>query len=207
MTKTRAKDPRRVNDYWTRKAKAENYPARSVYKLEEIDAKHGLLRPGQRVLDLGASPGSWSLYAAGKVGAGGCVVGLDLKPLEGVTKTNIDFMVADVYDISPESLTAAGLFDAVLSDMAPATTGIKSTDQVRSEELARAALDMARRVLKGGGSFLVKIFQGPDVDQFFKEVKAEFREVKRLKPKSSRSISPEIFILGLGFKNRGEEIG
>ncbi len=207
MTKTRAKDPRRVNDYWTRKAKAENYPARSVYKLEEIDAKHGLLRPGQRILDLGASPGSWSLYAAGKVGAGGRVVGLDLKPLEGVTKTNIDFMVADVYDISPESLTAAGLFDAVLSDMAPATTGIKSTDQVRSEELARAALDMARRVLKGGGAFLVKIFQGPDVDQFFKEVKAEFREVKRLKPKSSRSISPEIFILGLGFKNRGEEIG
>lgn len=202
MVATKAKDPRRVNDYWTRKAKAEHFPARSVYKLEEVDRKYGLLRPGYRVLDLGAAPGSWLIYAAERVGPTGLAVGVDFREPDRLVSSNIRFIQADVFDLSVEQLGEAESFDVVLSDLAPATSGIKTTDQARSLELCRAALRIAHLLLKNGGAFLFKIFQGPDSDDFFNEVKADFTVVRRVKPKSSRSFSPEIFGLGMGFQRK-----
>lgn len=199
VARRKVKDPRRVNDYWTRKAKAENYPARSVYKLEEVDKKHALLRPGHKVLDLGFAPGSWLIYAAGRVGPKGLVVGVDIRRPARPPGSGVKFIQADVLDLTPEVLAEFRPFDVVLSDLAPATTGIKTVDQARSIELAQAAWRLARIVLKTGGAFLVKVFQGPDTDDFFRELAADFKAAQRVKPKSSRSFSPEIFVLGLGF--------
>jgi len=200
LAKSRIKDRRRVADFWTRKARAENFPARSVYKLKEVDDKYGLLKPGRRVLDLGASPGSWTLYAAERVGPAGRVVGLDLQPLAREPGPGTVFVQADALDPPLDLLTGYGPFDVVLSDLAPATTGQKSVDQVRSAGLARGALTLAGALLKPGGWFLVKVFQGPEADDFFKELAGRFKTVRRIKPASSRSFSPEIFGLGLGFK-------
>ena len=193
----RAKDPRRVADFWTRKARNEKYPARSIYKLKEIDQKHGLFQPGDRVLDLGAAPGAWLKYTAHRVGQKGLVLGIDLKKIEIGLNSNMRFKQIDIFDLESAGLTENGLFDLVLSDMAPATTGVKSVDQIRSLELAERALDISRSVLKNGGGFLVKIFEGPDVKGYFDDLRLVFRSVKRIKPKSSRKFSPEIFGLGL----------
>ena len=201
MAKKKIKDPRRVGDQWTRKAKADNYPARSVYKLEEVDLKYGLLKPGNRVLDLGCSPGSWAMYASRKIGPQGLVIGVDLTRVEGVFASNIIIRQADVLELSGEELSADGLFDVVLSDMAPKTTGAKFVDQARSAELSRAALALARICLRPGGALLFKIFQGPDAEDVFREAASHFRVFRRIKPKSSRSFSPEIFGLGLGYKS------
>ncbi|MFH1134897.1 MAG: RlmE family RNA methyltransferase [Pseudomonadota bacterium] len=203
MTKGRIKDPRRVNDFWTQKARAENFPARSVFKLKEIDQKYGLLRKGARVLDLGCSPGSWTIYAATRVGPEGLVIGLDLNPPERVLGPPARFIQADVLEIEPSTVGETGTFDVILSDMAPKTTGAKSVDQARSERLARSALDWSVRLLRPGGALLVKVFQGPDVDRLILDLKAAFTTVRRVKPKSSRDISPEFFCLGVGFINDG----
>lgn len=196
----KVKDRKRVSDYWTRKARQEKYPARSVYKLKDINKKHRLIKGGSRVLDLGAAPGAWMKYSAETVGANGLVVGLDLNPLEISLSPNMVFQQADVTSVSPESLIEGGLFDAVVSDMAPKTTGVKFTDQSASEYLARSAFELAVSVLKTGGSFLVKIFEGPDVAEFVKDVRPMFEKISRIKPESSRKMSPEFFILGLKFK-------
>lgn len=186
-------------DYYFRKARAENYPARSVYKLQEIDAKYRLLRKGARVLDLGASPGSWSLYSAEKVGAAGLVLGCDLKPVERPFPPQVKFMREDIFNPSADfeaELKVLGPFDVVLSDMAPATTGDKFTDQARSFNLARAALDFALSSLRAGGAFVVKIFMGPDSQELLAEIRRCFASAKTFKPKSSRSESREIFFIG-----------
>lgn len=194
------KNRKRVGDYWARKAKAEKYPARSVFKLEEINRKHRIIKPGDRVLDLGASPGSWLKYSSMQVGKNGLIVGLDLKDLNTKYPDNTRFINADVFDVNPEDLAEDGLFQVVLSDMAPSTSGIKNTDQARSLALARAAFNISRTVLEKGGSFLVKIFEGPDVNDFVKELELVFSKVHRIKPKSSRRESVEFFGLGLDFK-------
>ena len=200
MAGSKVKDRRRVNDFWARKARAENFPARSVYKLMEVDRKFNILRPGRRVLDLGCSPGSWSRYAAGRVGPKGMVIGVDSRPPAHELGGPCLFIQADVLSLEAEVLRSYGPFDAVLSDLAPNTTGVKSVDQARSLELAHAALDLARTVLAGGGAFLVKVFMGPDAGRFFREMGSSFHEVRRIKPESSRSFSFEIFGLGLRFK-------
>jgi len=199
MAKGKIKDPRRVHDYWTRKAKAEKYPARSVYKLEEADQKYYIIKQGQKVLDLGAAPGSWLLYAAGKVGPPGLVVGVDLKDPDRKLPENVRFIKGDVLQIPLDIMIEQGPFDVILSDLAPATTGVKLTDQTRSLQLARAAWELAGHMLKPGGTFMVKVFEGPAVGTLFREIKAKFQVFRRMKPKSSRSFSSEIFGLGLGF--------
>jgi 23S rRNA (uridine2552-2'-O)-methyltransferase len=196
----KAKDPRRVADFWTRKAKKEKYPARSVYKLIEVDKKHRLLKPNDHVLDLGASPGSWMKYAAERVGPQGLVLGLDLKPLEIDLAPNMRFSQIDLYEADLEHLGVTKPVTIVLSDLAPSTTGNKVVDQARSAELSEAALEVCQKVLAQGGSFLVKVFQGPDTNEFFKTLRTQFKTVSREKPKSSRRISPEIFLLAQGFK-------
>ncbi|EPR42740.1 Ribosomal RNA large subunit methyltransferase E [Desulfovibrio sp. X2] len=190
-------------DHYFKKAKQENYPARSVYKLKEINNRFGIIKPGMKVLDLGAAPGSWTLYAAQKVGPSGKVLGCDIQDTDTAFPNNAVFLKEDVFERSAEFdalLAAEGPFDAVVSDMAPRTTGVKFTDQARSMNLCEEALALARLVLLKGGSFVVKNFEGPDTKAYVDEVRRSFATVKIFKPKSSREESKEMFIIGLGYK-------
>lgn len=186
-------------DHYTRKAKQDGYAARSVYKLEEIQARHRILRPGDRVLDLGCAPGSWLVFAARIVGAQGRVVGLDLKPVTIALPAQARALVADLQDTEAAlGQIGAESFDVVLSDMAPATTGNRTTDAARSLDLAMSALAAARTRLKPGGGFVCKIFQGPDAKLFEAAVRRLFQETRLFKPQSSRRASREIFVIGKG---------
>ena len=185
-------------DHYTRQAKKEKYPARSVYKLEEIQKKHHLIRKGHKVLDLGCSPGSWLLYAARQTGSGGKVVGIDLKPVAIQIPSHVEVLTADVLNIDTDTLDKG--FDVVLSDMAPATTGNKTVDAARSIGLCESALHIAKSVLVPGGAFVCKVFQGSDFNAFSEEVLTSFKARKIFKPRSSRKMSKEIFIIGIGKK-------
>ena len=185
-------------DHYTRQAKKAKYPARSVYKLEEIQQKHRLIKKGDKILDLGCSPGSWLLYAAKITGEKGRVIGVDLKPVNIQSPSNIEIITGDVFELDTGIL--GNDFNIVLSDMAPATTGHKAVDAARSAGLCEAALTIAQTVLLPGGSFVCKIFQGPDFNQFVNSVRSSFDKQKLFKPQSSRKASKEIFAIGLGLK-------
>lgn len=189
-------------DHYFNKAKQDNYPARSVYKLQEIEKQSRLLVPGAAVLDLGACPGSWSLFAANRIGPAGRLLAIDLKPAGTAFPGNVTYLVGDMLEPGPDILAAFaqfGPFDVVLSDMAPSTIGHKFTDQARSHELCEAALSVAAQRLKPGGSFVVKIFQGPDFQAYQKTLRQYFTKVRVAKPKSSRPESKEIFFVATGF--------
>ncbi|MBK8172672.1 MAG: RlmE family RNA methyltransferase [Sandaracinaceae bacterium] len=187
----------RPNDQWGERAKREGYPARSVYKLEEIDRRTRILRQGQSVLDLGAYPGSWSLYAAKKVGGKGRVLGIDIQPPRGGFPVNVEQRHADVNLVTVADL---GEFDVVLSDMAPNTIGYRPADQFHSFELFMAALRVARDVLKPHGSFVGKIFQGAEFPEAQKAMREVFTTVRIIKPDASRQESYETFLVGLDKK-------
>ncbi len=188
-------------DHYTRRAKKEQYPARSVYKLEEIQQKFKLIRSGQRVLDLGCAPGSWLLYAAKIVGDKGQVVGVDLKPLSEKLPANAVVHTGDVFDENAGFWNqVAGQFDLILSDMAPSTTGSSSVDAARSFYLCEAALAVARKRLKPGGGFACKIFQGEEFEQMVAAVTDVFKQQKIFKPQSCRKASKEIYIIGMNRK-------
>ena len=162
------------------KAKQENYPARSVYKLKEIDGRFKIFRKGMKVLDLGAAPGSWSLGAAERVGAQGKVLACDIQSTVTVFPPNVEFHQEDVFRRSEafeRQLAETGPFHVVMSDMAPQTTGTKFTDQARSLELCLEALAVAEKYLVKGGSFVVKIFMGPDVGELLKGMRPRFARV------------------------------
>ncbi|UOF02488.1 RlmE family RNA methyltransferase [Bdellovibrio reynosensis] len=190
-------------DHYFKKAKQENFAARSVFKLEEIDKKLKLFKPGQTVLDLGASPGSWSQYASQKVGDSGRVLGVDLSPVT-VKLKNAVFIQADLRDLNLEEIFKEhGFqppFDLVLSDMAPKTTGIRMTDQARSMELCELALDVSRRFLKKDGHFVCKLFHSDDFTKLRDEIKKTFHKFEAVKPDSTRKISKEIFLVGISKK-------
>jgi 23S rRNA (uridine2552-2'-O)-methyltransferase len=192
----------RVQDHYFHRAKKENYLARAIYKLEEIQKKHAILKPGQRVLDLGAAPGSWMQLTSSIVGPGGLVVGVDLKEIKHSFPPHVVMFQKDIYE--PEFLETLqrdyGPFDVVLSDMAPSTCGIKAADSARSELLFEQALHLAMAVLKGDGHFLAKIFQGSDFHVILQEVKKHFGRVKVVKPDASKKESKEIYILAMRFK-------
>ena len=179
------------------KAKREGFAARSVYKLEELDERFGLLAPGLRVLDLGCAPGSWLQYARGKVGERGVLVGVDRAPLKAEV-AGARIVVGDVMAIDPATL--GGPFDVVLSDMAPDTSGVRQVDQARSEALFERALEIAVAVLSPGGNFVGKLFQGPDFKRLIEAVRARFTTAKSAKPESSRQISIEQYVVGKGLR-------
>lgn len=187
-------------DHYFRKAKEQNFAARSVFKLEEIDQKFKIFKPGQTVLDLGASPGSWSQYSSKMVGETGRVLGVDLTQIN-IKLKNAVFIQADLRDLNlEETFQQHGFeppFDLVLSDMAPKTTGIRITDQARSFELCELALDVARRYLKPNGHFVCKLFHSDDFTTLRDEMKKTFEKFEAIRPASTRVISKEIFLVGL----------
>ena len=191
---------RRPQDTYGHRARREGYPARAVYKLEELDRRLGLLRPGRRVLDLGAAPGSWLLYCAERVGRRGRVVGLDLKPLARDLPPQAHFEQHDVTEPLPSVVTQDAPFDLVLSDMAPNTSGHAHVDQYRSYELFMRALELASELLRPRGSFVAKLFQGAEFENARAAVRQHFTKVRIVRPRASRSESFELFIAGLGFK-------
>ena len=194
---------KKYRDHYFKKAKQENYPARSVYKLKEIDKRFKLLVTGAKVLDLGAAPGSWTLFAAERVGPGGRVLAADLNAANARFPPQVTFLQADVFepgDVFAKALKEIAPVHVVLSDMAPNTTGVKFTDQVRSMNLAEQALALARQCLVQEGNMVVKVFMGPDVQAFTASMRDLFRTVKNMKPQSSRAESKEVFLVGLGFR-------
>ena len=193
---------RRPQDHFGERAKREGYPARSVYKLQEIDRRVQLLRRGQRVLDLGASPGSWTQYAAQRVAREGKVVGIDLNPARIALPAHVSFQELDIFALDALSAFGAGSFDVVLSDMAPHTSGQRHRDQFGSYELYMRALEIASQVLVPAGSFVGKIFQGPEMEQARDATRAYFDSVRIIKPEASRSESFEVFLVGVGAKPR-----
>jgi 23S rRNA (uridine2552-2'-O)-methyltransferase len=190
-------------DAYYRRAKNQGYAARSVFKLQEMDKRYGLLRSGQAVLDLGCHPGSWLQYASQKVGRSGRLVGVDLQEPGVSLPSGSCFIQADLLELTPDQVrerSGVEVFDLVMSDVAPRTSGIKDRDAAQSLELTQAALDMALALLRPGGSFLAKVFFGPEVDDLIRQVKGAFKLGKGHKPDASRSASKEIYILGKGRK-------
>lgn len=191
-------------DYYFKKAKEENFAARSVFKLQEIDDKCRVIKPGSTVLDLGCCPGSWAQYASKKIGPKGKLLGIDLTE----TKIKVDHGVllqGDIYTFDFEGWmkeNQINAFDVVMSDMAPKTTGIRMTDQARSLDLCEMALATALKYARDGGHFVCKLFHSNDFDDFRKKLRSHFEIVEVIKPKSTRSQSKEIFLVCKNLKNR-----
>jgi 23S rRNA (uridine2552-2'-O)-methyltransferase len=190
----------RWEDHYARRARKEKRLARSVYKLEDIDRKYCLFSRGQRVLDLGCYPGSWSRYSLDRVGPKGEVIGMDLRAPKGLRAKNFHFLKVDVLQLDKEVLALElGPIDVVISDLAPQTTGVKIVDNYRSMELAQKALNMATVMLKRGGHFLCKIFEGEDQKIFKDEFSQYFNQTRSLRPSAVRKGSREMYLLGIKF--------
>lgn len=192
----------KVKDHYFNKAKKENFLARSIYKLEEIDKKYKILKPNDRVLDLGYHPGSWTQYASSIVGDTGLVVGIDIKEVNRKLDTlrNVTVYEKDINDVKNlNELGVSEKFDALISDMAPNTTGIKSVDQARSLQLVEMVFYHLPNFLKSGGHFVIKVFDSHEAQEFLKQQKTKFKSYNFLKPKSTRSVSKEFFVIGNGY--------
>ena len=189
-------------DFWSRKAFSEGYPARSVYKLQEIDDKFGFLKKNFKILDLGAAPGSWTTFLLRKMEGSGKVVSCDLNPLsKSVKGENLVFIQGDLLEKEiVEKIKAEGPFDLVVCDAAPLTTGNRVVDTARSAGLVKMAIWYAEIMLKQGGNFCVKIFQNGDQQAMLKKMREVFTQAKGFKPKACRSESFETFLIGLGKK-------
>jgi 23S rRNA (uridine2552-2'-O)-methyltransferase len=197
-----SKQPYDPRDTFYKKAKQEGLRARSAFKIEEIAQRFGLFRKGMAVLDLGAAPGGWLQIISRLVGPSGVIVGIDLMPIRGLGP-NVRTAVLDIY---AEDLRARlddlhrGSFDVVTSDMAPKTTGVKATDEARSLDLAEHALRLCSEMLKPGGSFVAKVFEGGDFEGYLRQVRAAFSKVKLVRPEATRGRSFEIYVVGQGFR-------
>jgi 23S rRNA (uridine2552-2'-O)-methyltransferase len=194
-------DPRTIE------AKKQGYPARSVFKLEEINKKTQLLKKGMRVLDLGAAPGSWSLFASQQVGQNGRVLAVDLQEITQGFAPNVKVVKGDAFDLSGETLAMFAPYDVILSDMAPKTTGVKLRDQALSYELFERALKVAQTFGKPGvAALVVKIFMGPDFDQAIAQAKAAFKKTRVIRPEGVRPNSKEVFLVGQELRSGGFQI-
>ncbi len=189
-------------DFWSQKAFKEGYPARSVYKLQEIDEKFGMIKKNYRVLDLGAAPGSWTTFLLRTMDGSGKVVSCDLNPLSKKVKgDNLVFIQGDLQDASiRNAIQAEGPFDLVVCDAAPLTTGNKVVDTARSRGLVKMAVWYAEAMLKSGGNFAVKIFQNGDQQEILKQMREIFTTAKGFKPVACRAESFETYLIGLSKK-------
>ncbi len=196
---------RQLNDPYVARAKREGYRSRAAFKLLEIDEKYHILKPGQRIVDLGAAPGGWSQIAAKKVGPKGKIVGIDLLPIDPMA--GVEFIQLDFLDESaPGKLIEmlGGPADVVMSDMAANTTGHKKTDHLRIIGLAEAAIYFAREILAPGGAFVAKVFQGGTENQLLADLKRDFAVVRHVKPAASRADSAELYVLATGFRGAAD---
>lgn len=201
---------RQLNDPYVAQARREGYRSRAAYKLIEIDEKHHILKPGQRIVDLGATPGGWSQVAAAKVGARdgkGRVIAIDLLEMDAVE--GVEFRKMDFHDPdAPEQLRTwlGGLADGVLSDMAANATGHRKTDQLRIIGLVESAAAFACEILNPGGTFLAKVFQGGADADLLAQLKRDFTSVKHVKPAASRQDSSERYVMALGFRGENTRV-
>ncbi len=193
-------------DHRTLEARSKGYPARSVFKLEEIDRRCQLLAPGKRVIDLGAAPGSWSLYVQKRIGAEGRLLAVDLQVIDVAFAPNVHVLHADAFALPPECHAEHGPYDVVLSDMAPRTTGDKFANAARSTDLFLLALGVAQSYGVEGSAFVGKLFMGADFQQTREQVAAAFTSVKVVKPKGTRDSSVEVFLVGLGKKTAPSQL-
>ena len=196
---------RHFDDPYVKQAQKAGYRSRAVFKLLEIQEKKRIIKPGQVIVDLGAAPGGWSQAAVPMVGRKGAVIAMDIlpmDPIEGVDFIQGDFSEQDVHDQLMATINGRSV-DLVMSDMAPNISGLKAVDQPRAMYLAELALDFAHEVLKPGGDFLVKVFQGEGFDEFLKQVRASFQKVVIRKPQASRPKSREVYLLAQGKKTFG----
>ena len=199
-----------VQDHFFRLAKEEGYRARSAYKLTEIDDRFKLMRAGSRVLDLGACPGSWTQVVSRRIGDRGLVVGIDLKPIDrrGLGGNTVT-MQGDINELTRESLPErmeGRLFDAVISDMGPDTSGVPMADSAKSVQLCHAILDRLPFLLRTGGHATMKVYEGADYPALLARSKAMFDEARGFKPKASRAESVEMFVVCRGYRGpRAEE--
>ncbi len=186
-------------DYWSKKAFSENYPARSVYKLEEMNQKFNLFKKSDKVLDLGAAPGSWTVFVLRFLNEAGRVTSVDLKPLDSaIYDERLKFFQGDMYNKAIlNSVKELGPYDAVICDAAPSTTGNKTVDTARSSGLVELALYYAQEQLKTGGNFVVKIFQGDNQQAHLNEMRKLFKKARAFKPQACRSSSFETYLIGL----------
>lgn len=191
------KNPYNKPDHFTKAARGAGFPARSVFKLEEIDKRCHLLKQGQHVLDLGAAPGSWSMYAARAVGPSGHLLAIDLDPLVGAVGPNATVVQGDAFDVTSELYAEHGPFEVILSDMAPRTSGTREADQARSFELVMLAAKIAQAHGTAGSSFVAKIFMGPDYEIARKALREMYADVRTIRPESVRKNSFEVFLVGL----------
>nr|WP_282103644.1 RlmE family RNA methyltransferase [Methylobacterium sp. 37f] len=192
---------RQLNDPYVARARREGYRSRAAFKLIEIDERFKLLKPGQRIVDLGAAPGGWSQVAAKIVGDTGRIVGIDLleiEPMVGVEFITLDFLAPEAPALLTDLL--GGRADLVLSDMAANTTGHKQTDHLRIIGLAETAAEFAREILAPGGSYLAKVFQGGTEGTLLADLKRDFATVRHVKPNASRADSSELYVLASGYR-------
>jgi len=193
----------KVKDHYFHKAKKDNFLARSVYKLEEIDERFKIIKKGDQIIDLGYHPGSWIQYTSEKVGKEGLIIAADIKEINNklLNLSNVRLFQKDVFTI--ENMMEIGVseqFDVVLSDMAPNTTGIQSVDQIRSLNLVEMVFSLLPRFLKPGGNLVIKVFESNDAQVFLRSQKHHFLEFHNLRPKSVRSVSKEYFVIGKNFR-------
>ncbi|MCU7890472.1 MAG: 23S rRNA (uridine(2552)-2'-O)-methyltransferase RlmE [Candidatus Thiodiazotropha sp. (ex Ustalcina ferruginea)] len=193
---------RHFNDEYVKKAQKAGYRSRAAFKLLEIQEKDRIIKPGMRVVDLGAAPGGWSQIARGLVGDRGQVLALDILPMDPIA--GVDFIQGDFREPQPLEEMRKWLVgepvDLVISDMAPNVTGMASVDQPRAIYLCELALEFAREVLKPGGHFVAKVFQGEGFDAYLKEIRGDFQRVVSRKPSSSRAKSREVYLVAGNFK-------
>ena len=192
---------KRKKDQFHRLAKARGYRSRAAFKLQQIAEHYHPFRRGDSVLDLGAAPGGWLQAAHQIVGNHGYVLGVDKEPIAKLPFENVDTLVADITngEVLSRIMSLCQRYDAVLSDVAPNVSGVWEVDHARQIELARCALRLACKLLKPSGNFLVKVFQGAEINEFRGEIKANFRVLRIVKPPASRAESAELYFLGLGF--------
>ena len=194
---------RQLNDPYVAEAKAKGLRSRAAFKLIELDDRFQILKPGQRVLDLGSAPGGWSQVAIDRVGPNGRVVAIDLRPMDPLR--DVTFILADITDPDTDAQVLealGGAPDLVLSDMANSATGHPQTDHLRTQALVEAALDCARSMLAPGGAFLAKVLQGGTQSELLAAMKRDFEKVKHAKPPASRSDSKEMYVVATGFRGK-----